>query len=130
MVIPRYFISFGATGNDFGGQFLLANQTADLTGAQNTILKCARPCFARSSEPAAVIHAVLVGDCIATTIVGDAHVNLFRVDVVEPEKFQCVVNLLQIRMRLDIRTQTRNVHIPWPMKVVREYGKPIDLRFE
>jgi hypothetical protein len=33
-------------------------------------------------------------------------------------------------MRLDIRTQTRNVHIPWSVEVVREYGKPIDLRFE
>jgi hypothetical protein len=63
---------------------LLCDQTLDLTDAEDTVLECTRTCFAWASEVTTVVRAVLVGDCVATTVVGNTHVDLLRVDFARP----------------------------------------------
>jgi hypothetical protein len=66
-------------------------------------LECTRTCFAWASEVTAVVRAVLVSDCIATTVVDNTHVDLLRVDVARPENLHGIINLLEISVRLDLR---------------------------
>jgi hypothetical protein len=130
LIIPGHFIDLGTASNDFPGYFLLVDQTSDLASAQNTLLKSTGTGFARTSECAAVVHTVLVSDSISTAIVGDAHVDLLWVNIAGPEKLQRVVNLLEIRMRFQLGTETWDVLVPCTMEVVGENAEPINMSLE
>jgi hypothetical protein len=106
---------------------LLCDQTLDLTDAENAVLECTRTCFAWASEVTTVVSAVLVGNCVATTVVDHAHVDLLRVDVAGPEDLHGFINLLEIGVRFDLRAQSRNGGIPRAVKVVRQDGEPVSL---
>jgi SAM-dependent methyltransferase len=93
-------------------------------------LERTRACFAWAGKGTAIVHAVLVSNRVATAVVGDAHVDLLRIDVTGPEEFHRVIDLLQISVRLDLRTQARNVRVPGSVEVVDKYREPVGLSLE
>jgi hypothetical protein len=99
LIIPGHLIHFSTTSDDFPGHVLLIDQASNLASAQDTILERARTCFAGTGKCATVVHAVLVSDGISTTVVGDAHVDLLRVDVAGPERIERIIDFLEIGMR-------------------------------
>jgi hypothetical protein len=62
-----------------------ADQPPDFAGAQNAVLKCTGASFTRSSVLAAVVHAVLIFHFVPAAVVGEAQVDLLRVDVIGPK---------------------------------------------
>lgn len=66
----------------------------------------------RTSPRTAVLHAVLIGDSVSSTVIGNAKVDLLGVHLVEPKETEPVVDFLQVSVRLDVRAFTGNGGIP------------------
>lgn len=83
--------------------------------------------LAGPSVGAVVVHTLFFGNRVAAPIVGDAHVDLFRVEVAGPEEAQGSIDLLQIGVRLDLWTEAGDRCIPLPMKIICQHSKPVGL---
>jgi hypothetical protein len=76
------------------------------------------------------VHARLVRNSVSAPIVGDAEIDLARIDVAGPQELQCLVDLVQVCVGPDLVAECWNVDIPRAAKVVRQHVEPIDVSLD
>jgi len=76
LVIPRNFLDACSASDDLGLEVHCSNDPVDLTCTEQAPILRTATGFTGADELAAVIVAILVSNCIATPVVGNAHQNL------------------------------------------------------
>jgi hypothetical protein len=76
------------------------------------------------------VHARPVRDSVPTTVIGDAEVDLARIDVASPQELQGLVDLVQVGVGPDLVAECWNIGIPRAVKVVRQHVEPVDVSLE
>lgn len=82
-------------------EIFFTNDTLDLACTEQPCMLRTTAGFTGADKRAAVIVAVLVGNCVTTSVVSNAHQDLRRVDLGRPEATQRSVNFSKISLRLD-----------------------------
>ena len=101
LVTPRNFFDACSASDDLRLEVHCPNDPVDLTCAEQASILRTTTGFAGAGKLAAIIVAILVGNCIATSIIRNAHQNLGRVKLGRPEKIECSINLSDVSVRLD-----------------------------
>lgn len=104
LIIPRDLFDAGGTIHPRWGKFLLQYDPVDFAEAENTLEIRTRSGFAWTSERTVRTHAICISNSVATAIISNSKIEFLWSEAEAPQRWQGVVDFLQIRVRFDLRT--------------------------